>query len=298
MARGGFPENGNSDQSMERVNRSSSPETGYSLKKMEKGIPILLAQGDPDPSTQLLTDPKPKEKITLSPEMKTIAGLRQLRSKLDATHADIELGAVQSLLGSNHIITIDDGPTEATLEMLKLLNKKGIKAIFYLVGNNIDTPQGNKAVREMVKHGHVIAYHTMKHEHKSYSEKELMDDYAQFSAKLNKIVGFDYPLVFIRLPGGNRNSYANYLNARKTDPLLQKTSYLRSFTKTHVGDNWDVDDNRFRDMNPGKHFYRLKKDGQHKKDDHYHDAFKGKKTKVFLLHSRDADAGTLKAMLF
>jgi len=60
-------------------------------------------------------------------------------------------------------ITFDDGPhPAATLTVLKILNARGIRATFFLVGRNVQ--QYPNVTREIVLGGHSIGNHTQTHQ--------------------------------------------------------------------------------------------------------------------------------------
>ncbi len=64
------------------------------------------------------------------------------------------------------VFTFDDGPNPTlTPKVLDILKQHDIKAVFFLVGEMVDTKNKNvpKILRRMLKEGHVIANHTMTH---------------------------------------------------------------------------------------------------------------------------------------
>jgi len=59
-------------------------------------------------------------------------------------------------------LTFDDGPHPVfTPELLKVLDKYQVKATFFMIGNRMETYP--TIVKEVLKHGHVIANHTYTH---------------------------------------------------------------------------------------------------------------------------------------
>lgn len=64
------------------------------------------------------------------------------------------------------VFTFDDGPNPTlTPKVLDILKKRNIKAVFFLVGEMVDTKNKNvpKILKRMLAEGHVIANHTMTH---------------------------------------------------------------------------------------------------------------------------------------
>lgn len=59
------------------------------------------------------------------------------------------------------LITFDDGPGKYTLQILDTLDKYGVKAIFFLVGRNVEIHPD--LVREIHRRGHIIGNHSYSH---------------------------------------------------------------------------------------------------------------------------------------
>jgi peptidoglycan/xylan/chitin deacetylase (PgdA/CDA1 family) len=58
-------------------------------------------------------------------------------------------------------LTIDDGPSTDTAGLLKLLERHGAKATFFLIGKRADADRG--LAREIVSQGHSVGNHTYNH---------------------------------------------------------------------------------------------------------------------------------------
>ncbi len=58
-------------------------------------------------------------------------------------------------------LTFDDGPGESTDDVLAILDRYGVKATFFVVGQNIEGGEG--LIRGAAERGHVIANHTWSH---------------------------------------------------------------------------------------------------------------------------------------
>lgn len=104
------------------------------------------------------------------------------------------------------VFTFDDGPSPTTTpKVLDILKKHEIKAIFFLVGEMVDTKNKNvpKILLRMLREGHVLANHTMTHRDlcrvkEPIGAAEIDDGHAA----IMKITGID-PLWF-RAPFGVR----------------------------------------------------------------------------------------------
>lgn len=75
-------------------------------------------------------------------------------------------------------LTIDDSPSENSLEILDLLDSYQIKASFFCVGKNIETYPSQ--FNEIIKRGHRIGYHSFSHENAWKSKKTSLELIADF----------------------------------------------------------------------------------------------------------------------
>lgn len=104
-------------------------------------------------------------------------------------------------------LTFDDGPSERTPEVLKVLREENVKATFFVIGRSSE--QEKQWMRDIVNEGHTIAMHTYSHNYnKVYASVEdyLADMYKVFTL-IKEATGVT-PTVF-RFPGGSINGY-NY----------------------------------------------------------------------------------------
>lgn len=102
--------------------------------------------------------------------------------------------------------TFDDGPSEMTEEILKVLSEENIKATFFVIG-----PQGEKTDERIFKiytEGHSIGLHTMSHNYdKIYcSAEDFLDDIREEKEWIYSVIGEDCEIF--RFPGGSNNSVA------------------------------------------------------------------------------------------
>jgi len=74
------------------------------------------------------------------------------------------LGGRQKTTLRRVCLTFDDGPSaETTPQLLDHLKEAGIKATFFVVGQNIENAQGRAIVERMAVEGHQIGNHTYSH---------------------------------------------------------------------------------------------------------------------------------------
>lgn len=98
-------------------------------------------------------------------------------------------------------ITFDDGPKgESTKRLLDGLRERGIRATFFLVGENI--PGNEELVRRMKKDGHIIGNHTYTHvELAKLSHEAAMNEINKTNALIEEITG--EKVLYIRPPCGS-----------------------------------------------------------------------------------------------
>lgn len=61
-------------------------------------------------------------------------------------------------------LSFDNGPTPGVTEhVLDVLDKRGLKATFFVIGNKVQTPHGRKLTEQARAQGHWIGNHTMSH---------------------------------------------------------------------------------------------------------------------------------------
>lgn len=94
-------------------------------------------------------------------------------------------------------LTFDDGPIpEVTPQVLEILDRTGVKATFFMVGDNVE--RHPHLLDEVRRRGHAVGNHTM-HHCKGY--KLTRRRYADSIAKANELLGSKYfrpPHGFLR----------------------------------------------------------------------------------------------------
>jgi len=69
---------------------------------------------------------------------------------------DVDCAAVKCIA-----LTFDDGPVDATVDLVEVLEERGVRATFFMVGNNVRAHPG--VVRRIHDGGHALGNHTMDH---------------------------------------------------------------------------------------------------------------------------------------
>ena len=127
-------------------------------------------------------------------------------------------------------LTLDDGPSPYTEELLEVLDRYDIKATFFLSPE--DTEYDFRMMKLITEKGHAIGIHTCSHIfYKIYSDVEsYLDDFAAAYELVYQATGKKCGLF--RFPGGSVNSY----NYQIQDELIDEMS-RRGF----VYFDWNVD---------------------------------------------------------
>ncbi|MDB5053572.1 MAG: hypothetical protein JWM44_1622 [Bacilli bacterium] len=100
-------------------------------------------------------------------------------------------------------ITIDDGPTKYTEELLKVLRENGTKVTFFFLGQNAAAYP--KAVTDAVYDGNEIGYHS--NSHPRMTKMNLKGQEKEFDLGLDKLKKWDKkPISLFRPPYGAYNN--------------------------------------------------------------------------------------------
>lgn len=103
-------------------------------------------------------------------------------------------------------LTFDDGPSEEnTGAVLDILKSRGIKATFFVVGENVR--KHPEVARRIVEEGHTIGIHCNQHEYdKIYASVDsYLADFEEAYRAVKEVTGVEAKLF--RFPGGSINSY-------------------------------------------------------------------------------------------
>lgn len=104
-------------------------------------------------------------------------------------------------------LTFDNGPSENTSEILDILAEYGVKATFFVTGNEDEEAQ--ELYKRIVEEGHTLGMHSFcnKYSVLYQSEEAFEKDYYALHDYLYKLTGVDS--VFYRFPGGSSNQISN-----------------------------------------------------------------------------------------
>lgn len=113
----------------------------------------------------------------------------------------LPVGRMVSLIPGNKkvvYLTFDDGPNEYTRQIVNILNQNNIRGTFFWVGQNVQDVQ---LAKEMVREGHVIGTHTMRHTMmRSKTKLEQIQLIKESTDYVSKKIGS--PIYYFRPPYG------------------------------------------------------------------------------------------------
>ena len=116
-------------------------------------------------------------------------------------------------------LTFDNGPSENTSEILEILAEYGVKATFFVTGNEDEEAQ--ELYKRIVEEGHTLGMHSFcnKYSVLYQSEESFEKDYNELHDYLYELTGVDS--VYYRFPGGSSNHcaknikpYIRYVNKK------------------------------------------------------------------------------------
>ncbi|WP_044600437.1 polysaccharide deacetylase [Candidatus Stoquefichus massiliensis] len=116
-------------------------------------------------------------------------------------------------------LTFDDGPSNNTAKILKILDEYHIKATFFVTGTS---PQDFHYIKEAHQKGHTIGLHTYSHDYELiYSSlKNYINDLNKIKEVVYKQTGIE--TKFIRFPGGSSNLVSKKYNVGIMKRLTKK----------------------------------------------------------------------------
>ena len=100
-------------------------------------------------------------------------------------------------------LTFDDGPSNITKELLKILKKENVKATFFVINKH---EKYNYLIKKAYSDGHTIGLHSYSHKYNEiYKDtNSYMEDLKLIKNKVEKII--NSKINIIRFPGGSSNT--------------------------------------------------------------------------------------------
>lgn len=117
-------------------------------------------------------------------------------------------------------ITIDDGPSKYTSQILDILDSNNVKGTFFMLNNNMILHK--EEINRMIKEGHGVGFHGVSHDIKELykTETSSLEEFETCNKTLYEISGKTSKLI--RLPYGSKpyTPQENYDRLIKNDYLI------------------------------------------------------------------------------
>ncbi len=129
--------------------------------------------------------------------------------------------------------TFDDGPSKNTVAILDTLKEKGVKATFFVTGQESPGVDSDAILKRIVDEGHSIGMHTYSHEYGDIykSVENYLADFHKIREKILNATGVE-PRIF-RFPGGSvKNSFAK--------PSVQKAIRIEMRRRGYIYYDWNL----------------------------------------------------------
>ena len=152
-------------------------------------------------------------------------------------------------------ITIDDAlPNKYLATVLDILGRRGIRAVFFIIGRNFvdaegrPTPRAKELLDRIVDEGHRIGSHS--YWHRRMDQGEFRDNRKAIEAELDRnevvvdrVLGYHCPILYFRPPNGAHSTPRYELD----QALRARRQYLANWTITSF--DWNM---RYKSGNPDR----------------------------------------------
>ncbi|MBT2683549.1 polysaccharide deacetylase family protein [Bacillus sp. ISL-37] len=120
------------------------------------------------------------------------------------------------------LLTIDDAPDKNALEMAKTLKDLNVKAIFFVNGHFLDTPEEGEVLKQIHQMGFPIGNHTYNHKSlRDLSEEQQRKEIVDLNDRVEELIG-ERP-QFFRAPFGMNTDYSKQVAADEKMLLMNWT---------------------------------------------------------------------------
>ena len=162
------------------------------------------------------------EELSAALEEKLSDGGKEAAGKKDGQAGEKSVEASTPGITAAHTayLTFDDGPSDNTEEVLEILDRYGVKATFFVVGNQAE--QEEEMLKKIVEAGHTLGMHSYSHKYSELyaSVESFAEDFTKMQNYLEEVTGVK-SLVY-RFPGGSSNTisevdmkeFARYLDGQ------------------------------------------------------------------------------------
>ena len=189
--------------------------TGTSEEKQEVQKDEKAAEEKPETEASEVVVEEAAEEETKSEE--AIQASPQYRMKDDFSIQNIDNPDEKIVL-----LTIDDAPDKNALEMARTLKELIVKAIFFVNGHFLDTPEEGEVLKQIHQLGFPIGNHTYNHKSlKELSEEQQRKEIVDLNDRVEELIG-ERP-HFFRAPFGMNTEYSKQLAAEENMLLMNWT---------------------------------------------------------------------------
>ena len=120
------------------------------------------------------------------------------------------------------LLTIDDAPDKNALAMAKVLKDLNVRAIFFVNGHFIDTPEEGEVLKQIHQMGFPIGNHTYNHKAlNELSEEQQRHEIVDLNDRIEELIG-ERPRFF-RAPFGMNTDYSKKVVAEEKMLLMNWT---------------------------------------------------------------------------
>ena len=189
--------------------------TGTSEEKQEVQKDEKAAEEKPETEAVEAVAEEPAEDEAKSEEV--VQASPQYRMKGDFSIQNIDNPDEKVVL-----LTIDDAPDKNALEMAKTLKELNVKAIFFVNGHFLDTPEEGEVLKQIHQMGFPIGNHTYNHKSlRELSEEQQRKEIVDLNDRVEELIG-ERP-QFFRAPFGMNTDYSKQLAADEKMLLMNWT---------------------------------------------------------------------------
>lgn len=186
-------------------------------KKPEKSSPVTSSKTEEVKEEETNTVPEESPPVHEEGEGDVQEAVAEYRMKEDFSIENIKNPEEKIVL-----LTIDDAPSNNSLTMAKTLHDLKVKAIFFVNGHFIDTPEEGEVLKQIHQLGFPIGNHTFNHKTlKDLTEEQQRQEIVSLNDKIEELIG-ERPRFF-RAPFGINTEYSKQVAADENMLLMNWT---------------------------------------------------------------------------
>ena len=140
-------------------------------------------------------------------------------------------------------LTFDDGPSQNTSEILKILNEKDVRATFFVVGSHLKNEKDKELLKKEIEDGNAIANHSYSHDYKKLYPGNVtdlnyfIDEVNKTNKEMQSILGDNFNCRVLRMPGGYMSrKYYRDPNLKGLNEFLEKEHIVNLDWDAETGD--------------------------------------------------------------